>query len=546
MKYLQAALIDIKKFPKKLFQKIREFGFIRIVLLILFFIIAFRILDYNLLKNLAPSTGIIGGKFQGTYLARTIALTITVIMTIYLALVIVMLQTKVTVEKWFLITIIPLSIIYLMLFTPWAAPDTDSHMNAIYRFSNMLMGKSGEDLWTGRAEDAALFADDWKRLYEADPSIENYERVIKNFHAECLNSETVALPLKEKKMTFYSPLSYFPQILGLTLGRILNLSALFSVYLARIFILVFYIIVIFRDIKNIPAGKWIIAIAALLPVSLMMAGSVSYDAMAIISALSFISCVVRLIENNKSKPLYFETMFWAFMLGAVKGGGYLILLPLALLLFDRKNKIRSMIGVSGLITAGLFSVLLFDVLLAPVTGFQFHQKTAENLSFSFAFHEPLKYFDMVMSTYLSQFDELTAGAGGIYMGWLDRVFPVAVMVLFMLVGGIESIFEHDRINLTNIHKAIMICCIIIGLLFTPAMLLRETSADSHIIIGLQGRYFLPILPLVFFVLTKFSLHDPEKNNKEITGKGIMWLSVVLCMFIYYLMTMYLTRSSAVG
>ena len=85
-----------------------------------------------------------------------------------------------------------------------------------------------------------------------------------------------------------------------------------------------------------------------------------------------------------------------------------------------------------------------------------------------------------------------------------------------------------------------------GFVFTmPAMLLSWTPAGSDMILGLQGRYFLPVLPLIFFVFTKFSVRVRTDSSRErITGLGrkyMIWFAALSCLCVYFMMRLYLTR-----
>ena len=486
------------------------------------------------------------GLANHTFLPGKIALFVLAVLFIYAAAVLILFYStlRLNIEKWFLVTAIPLAAVYLVLFTPWSQPDTHAHMFASYRLSNILLGYPEEDLWKGRKEDAEFIRYAWyaKDVNERNPNLESYSSLAKYAHLMCENSELVPLPGSEERMKFYSILNYLPQVIGFTLGRLLNLSAFVSMYLARLFILALYICTFYRNIKKIPCGKWIMATCALLPMTLMMSSSVSYDAMVIISSFSFIACIFRL-RTEKSKCAYFEAAVWAFIAGAVKGGGYvLILLPLLFMIFDKRNKKISLFKMAGLAAVGIFSVLLFDKIIPATAGFQFGTEGNYKLTASFAVHEPLKYLDMAMSSYLTYVDSMSLNAAGATLSLLEWTVPVTAVVLFMIVGGILAMFEKDDIALSAADKWIFVLVILIGLSTTPAMLLSWTNAGSVRIEGIQGRYFLPLVPMFYYIQTKFSLHSPGKNNNElIMRKGFLWMSALSVIFVYYIMTLYLTR-----
>ena len=430
--------------------------------------------------------------------------------------------------------------IYLILFTPWSQPDTTAHMYATYRLSNKLLGYHERDVWKGREEDAEFLRYVWGQ--DPNPSLKSYAGIAENAHLVCGKTNIVNLPGAEPRMNFYSAFNYLPQVLGITIGRLMHISTVASVYLGRIFILLLYIMAMYRNISKIPAGKWIFATIALFPMALMMSSAVSYDAMVIISSLSFIACIFRL-RKERSRSLYIETAIWCFIAGAVKGGGYvLMLLPLSFMIFDRNHVKRSIHQIIGLIEIGAFSVLLFDRLIPSSLGFQFGTDGNSRMTAGYALHEPLHYLDMALNSYSTYFDLLTINTAGTHLAWLEWTLPLAAVSLFMLIGGIQAIFEKDDMELRKSYKWIGIAVIFIGLLSIPAMLLSWTEAGSRRVEGMQGRYFLPLVPVFYFLITKYSLQVKAQGNYVwILRKGIIWMTALSCVFVYYLMTLYLTR-----
>lgn len=494
------------------------------------------------------------GTSRTTMTAVKLTMIICFLLGLYLLVLYLRTRDHLSPEKWFLTTAIPMSLIYLMLFAPWGMPDTRAHMAATYRMSNILVGYDKEDWWKGRAEDENFQVTVW--AIDSNPTVKGYDAILDNLHLKCTDPTPVNLTYSSPRMEYYSILNYLPQSLGLAIGRKLNLSFIVSLYLGRFLILLCYLASIYRSIKKIPGGKWILATMALLPYCLMMSGSVSYDCMVIISTLSMISCIFRLLYESREevayvsadyknvhvKATYIETLFWTFLVGAVKGGGYLLLLPLSFMLFQKDKKKKSLCMIAGILAAGLVSVLIFDKLLPTAPDYQFGTQAGIKLSTKFAFQQPALYLDMVLSALITYFDQLTLMTGAATLGYLEAVVPYVSVMLFMVCGGILSVFEKDQVRYKKVYKYLYLFIIVLGLLTTPAMLLSWTDVGSHRVEGLQGRYFLPLMPLFYFAMTKFFLHTPDKENREkIAHKGILWMSLLSCFFVFVMMTFYLTR-----
>ena len=483
-----------------------------------------------------------------TWLGRKIAIMCLILLGIHLVLIKIFSPKKeIDIVMFFLFSIIPFSIIYLILILPWSVPDSGTHFLTAYRFSNLLLGNGGARAWTGRADDVAFIANAWYGG-NANPNIHGYVDVAKNCKLFVENAITIDLPFQFEEMEFYSIINYLPQVTGILIGRIFGLSTVFSIYLARVLTMCFYIYFSYHAVKVTPIGKSIFVIISLLPMSLMMSSSFSYDSMALISSLNFVACTLSLYQEKRAKRRLLESMFWAFMVGAVKGGGYLILLPIVFILVS-KDKRTSRVNIISVVCSGLISVFLFDVVLTGGSKlFQFGIEGNGKMSALFAFHEPLKYLQMCIGSYLEYLDGLVFGLGGSYLSWIEATIPNTIIVGLLLIMGIYSSYEMDEIKLRNKDKMVFVFIIFLALLSTPMMLLSFTDQGSSVVRGLQGRYYLPILVLVMLVLTKFDLHTCHNTYdgkvcllNDIKRKCFIGCSVLNCLAVYYMMRLYLER-----
>lgn len=488
-------------------------------------------------------------------------------------------------ERFFMTSVIPLSLIYLVLMLPWSPPDTGSHILATYRYSNILLGSGGDAEWTGRADDAALFPDEWKKdgiSTKFNPDMRQYAETYLNIRP-FVRDRTPAPIGSDEKMKYYSVFNYLPQVIGLSMGRLLRLGTVPALWLARLAILAAWIAACRHAVRIVPVGKILFAAVPLLPISLMIGSSISYDAMVMISTLCFTASVLRLSREARSnRPLtlpVLECALWAALIGSVKGGGYLILL-LLLALCVTADIPASLKKVLPVLAAGGLSALLFDVVLAPASLFQFGEAGSGKLTASFALAHPMQYLDMLMTTYIENADAIFMGVGGTRLGWMEAVIPdlVIACLLFAVIVFASAKKNKEQFDFTPRVRRVILIVLAVIVLFMPAMLLSWTTPGSEIIMGLQGRYYLPVLPL-FLLLAAGSLsqripaslpaaagEDPEElyggsfaggvspaggvssadsvfSAGENTGarRFIFWFCLLSCLCVYYMLKLYLTR-----
>ena len=196
--------------------------------------------------------------------------------------------------KYFLITGAFLGIIYMILCVAWGVPDTDSHYPAVYRFSNILLNHDEE--WEYRMGDGKFL--NLTGFSSRNSSVKDYALLEGAMYLQSEQGYMEGTP--KEHMKFYSIVCYFPLVLGLCLGRLLNLNPLATHYFARIFSLLFFIILCHHAIQTTPTGKWLFSLIPLLPVPLIFASSFSYDTMVLSISLNFISAVLRMNASLQS------------------------------------------------------------------------------------------------------------------------------------------------------------------------------------------------------------------------------------------------------
>ena len=516
--------------------RIIKYSIVPIVLLIITNMMFCRVLKLGVVDDLFPK------------LPTIIITHVCIISSVYIVLLGILINTKkITEAGFFLLTSICFGLIMMVLVPAWSIPDSGSHYIATYRFSNKLLGLGKEFEWYGRKEDCTFFAEIWNR--NVNPNTFSYGTLANNIHLLCKDSELIKIPFSAEYMTYYSPINYLPQIIGLTIGRLLGLGSAVCIYLARFFVLIFYSLGCFYSIKKTPVGKSIFAFVCLLPMPLMIGNSFSYDAIVIIVTMNFIASIFRLSDNMNSKFYFIEALICSFLLGATKAGGYVLLLPLVIVLARKRHNKKSIIYIISIIFTCVASMLLFDLVLQDANNyFQLGSEDSPNLSASWAYMHPFNYLKLCFVTFAKQSPSLVLGMMGEYLGWLEKTLPKFLLIFMGIIIIAYSLLEKDKVNFGKKDVLACVLSIFMMLVIAPSMLLSSTPIGSNTIMGLQGRYFLPILPIILLLLTK-SLRSKKiskiiastKTSEKIRFSLMYTYSLLMCIAIYYMLRMYLCR-----
>ncbi|MCQ2520937.1 MAG: DUF2142 domain-containing protein [Lachnospiraceae bacterium] len=441
------------------------------------------------------------------------------------------------IKAFFLYTSIPFLIMIFLLMPHGACPDSQSHIFTTYRYSNILLGFSEEEEWYGRADDVEYLSFlNHENNENVNPSRNSIAWALDNWWSGIEDDSLKELHVKPEHMTYYSIFCYLPQILGISVARLLGLSSAMTFGLGRIFMGIIYVLGCYRAICKAPRYKSIFAFVALIPESLTLGISYSYDAMLIVVSLNFLAGVLQLSNGIENKRALAEQLVWSFMLGAVKAGAYLLLLPMVFVI-THKSKKRRWIVISSIVGMAILSVVLFDLALPSDRLFQLGGQDTSCYSAVFALQHPFSYVRMLLMTYLRKTDMIFWSGLGDHIGWWEDNIPHIYLGMMAILWFILIRRQNDTEICAGILRICSLISVILVLVISPAMLLSYTSSTASLIEGLQGRYYIPmIVPLL--LLLQYKKTNGYGREKTSIFYGLSFLYVIC---IYYMMGFYLGR-----
>ncbi len=401
-------------------------------------------------------------------------------------------------EKLFLFCAIPLGLLFLIVHPIGEVPDEFTHLMRIYGISEGTLiaeqsetNNGGSKLPSGLKEinqmlpEAGTYAEIGADL--ARPNSDDYEEY---------NYSTAAI---------YNPVCYLPQVLGILIGRIFNMPYVAQAYLGRLLNLIVFLILVYFSIKYIPKFKHWLMFLALLPISLQEASSLSPDALAIGLCFFIIGLTAHLAYSEKGKMSICELIL-LYIVAIVIGFCKIVYLPLLLIYFiipSERFGSKKMKWIHGIAIAAVTIALnlgwllvssryLANPALADVdSGVQLAHLTAN----------PLRYLLIIAKTINARLTFYLTSGFGLNLGHFAIDLPSIFLYLSLIFATLILSQNTERLKIKPFERAvfILIPCIICILIFT-SLYIQWTAVDAPIIDGVQGRYFLPFLPLLPFML----------------------------------------------
>lgn len=328
-----------------------------------------------------------------------------------------------------------------------------------------------------------------------------------------------------------TPLAYLAPSLGISLARLLGLNNLWLLYLGRLCNLLLFVGGIYGAMRRLPFGKEVLFGVAVLPMSLHLAASFSYDVM-ILAGISLFTaeCLYLAYKADRVKPG--DVLFLAVVM-AVAGPCkmvYAVFMGLCLLIPVRKFGGWGKWFLSACCVLGAWALAMGIVNGQTVASYVSETENfvdwagEEGYSLTLLLHQPLRTIRMFYNTVLWQAEVYHLTMIGSYLGNLDLVLDVPYLLVMLLTAclvGLALRKPGETLILTGGKRLwIWFLCLACAGATLFSMLLALTPLSSQVISGVQGRYFLPFLP-VFLMSVK-------NDRLVLTHDGTRGILYVMC------------------
>lgn len=430
---------------------------------------------------------------------------------------------KIPAEKFFLYTALFFGLGFLFITPPFQVPDEPNHFYRSWQIAEGGFISVKQDKRVGGYLPASL--EKFVQCYS--PMMGAKDLRWKDLDTE--KSRTLVLHQEQKKFydfnntALYSPVCYLPGSVAIFLTNLFDANPFYAFYLARLFSLLAWIALVFFAIKILPFYKWLFSFLALLPMSLFVNMSLSADVITNAVCFLFIAATLHYAYD----PLIFDIkrriklLALIFVLASIK----VVYTPLLLLLLiipkDKFGNMKTKLTqVSLLFLFGLLVFVSWNALLTPLYinyenyNPEFRDGAAlvngANMpqQLHLILHGGWYFFDVIVKSAVVAFDMYFNGFIGTF-GWLEFSVPFTLVVTSYFAILLLAFADSDRQLKVGLWARLVF-------LFSFALILMLVLLSQHliwdyvgvdVILTLQGRYFIPFVPLIFpvFYMSLFQI-----------------------------------------
>lgn len=433
-------------------------------------------------------------------------------------------------ETLFAVMAAVFGILIIYLTPPECSPDEATHFIHSYSVASGKFFPEVENGVMGRwlpkhindfliDNDSAKLDRQYEQKYSYKDMMENREYIEKSKEKVFVGVNTA---------TGVSLISYIISGSGILLLKILGgqfASAYNLLIIGKLANLIFYGIVIYFALKITPYCKNIMFMIALMPMSIFLGASLNYDSILIASSLYYFAVLMKILFSKEDYQVttgdIISVCFVTFWLVGIKQM-YAPLLVLLLVVPIKKfrDKKQYFTAIGSVVLTGVIAYLPTIIVNTTLSGLKGWNDQAEMEQKQYVLNNIFNFVLVILRTFKelgSSFIHSFIGC----LGNLDTPFLIPVILVFLFLLLCVSVFDISKVEKTPVLLRIGSIILIILILFASCYVIYVgwTSIDHigyPIIIGIQGRYFIP---LFIFGTMIFS------NNLLVGTKWLSFLEV---------------------
>lgn len=454
---------------------------------------------------------------------------------------------RISVSKVYIFLACLFGCLFILLIPPFQTPDEDSHFKRAYVISE---GKFFPEVEKGKA--GYYFSREIGEYIDKNQS--NIGKLDSKYtFSEIISKEQQPVVYNDKEFTQFATMNtvwigHVIPALGIFIGRLVSVlagrepSVLFLLYFARAANLLFYVACVSFSIRLTPILKRTFCMIGLIPMALYIACSPSYDTLLLGATFVFSALTFHLLLDPEAKLqgkhlLVYSIIAYLYVILKI------VYLPLfALLLFLPKKQYKKWeflkkVGIFIALFVGIYLLMKLPTFFMERVSAGGNPRAGEQIRYVLT--HPRDYLYILYTTVKKLRGYYVASTIGLF-GLVDTRMPdifIYAYLFFALFFGAVEVNEKEDLPVRWYHRAVVLFAVLSGVFgIYLAMYLFWTAVipgggvGAPWIEGVQGRYFIPFLPmlyLVFYNRRVSGILRKRKIGQTVSDYGYMVSAVML-------------------
>lgn len=423
---------------------------------------------------------------------------------------------RLTLETLTLAVLMTFGFLYALLTPPFANPDESSHFYRVHAIATGDLFPSTDENgpYQNIPQSLAAYTARVQASIGKPHTKYTYFQWYVDSHERMPSSET-SVPAKFSAIRM-TPIQYIPHVIGYWAGSFLYLPfpGLYNwtarIFMARLGGLAFAAASAFWLVRRLPSLRYAMSATILLPMPVMLAAAVTADTVLLTACLVFAATLVRIHLNGCRDDVdTYAILGAAFLMGNIKCVYAPLLMSLVLLKARLPARDFAVLAVQACLMA-IAGLALSATLFSPVA--TVHQAVGEQ--FQYLLHRPGEILKLPVRSLLV-YREYYANSMLMNFGSLDTSTPFTVIVLLAWLypaivladccwgSGLRTTFSSTAAIAIGIVSTVYAAFLLTYCHWTTI----THGVGWKYVEGMQGRYFLPLLPFAAIAACYFRLGE---------------------------------------
>lgn len=324
---------------------------------------------------------------------------------------------------------------------------------------------------------------------------------------------------------------YFAQALGMFFAKLLDLNAIWLLWLGRLFNTILYASLVALAIKKTPILKMPLLVMACIPLSIFQISSLSIDALINGLGILMIAYFFYMYKSPEGSLVKKDILIFAF-LGLLVGLSKVTYFALIfLVLFVPRNNFKDtktyLYGILAIVVLAIIAVIWtkFYANVVYMESFRHkyyiirHINPNDQLNYMLTHKKDTLIAILQIPKYIET--DLMFNSRSMFFNHFNSLYLI-------FLGGVSLFYPHSRFNIKSRIGALLIIILIYFGTYISFLLTWTAVGQLNEIIGVQPRYFLPLFALIPFIFGINHVNlDKIKINNYLLISTITFLSVML-------------------
>ncbi len=434
------------------------------------------------------------------------------------------------IEKLFIMIAIPIGILYMIFMLPTYAPDESAHIWKAYEISRGIFFTNE---YTTIPKDL---------LENQQEKLNTYNALKESLDKKTNYDDTIDVVSPAQAYPFFL---YIPSAIGIAIGRALNINILYGIYIGKLFNFIIYVTLGYYIIKKLPFGKIVAFVYLLLPMIICQAISLSADSIMNSLILFYIAYILQLVYKEKPSKIDKVMCIILPILITISKIAYLPIIGLNFLLIKKEGiskKEKTIIlgiGTTICIIAAIVYYMYTMSFNASIAVKEYIEATNVNSTeqIKLIITKPIIYAKAMIKTICIYGQYYLDTFIGSQLGWLDIMVNRTIVNSFIVILLFTPFLEKHKEELNKKQKIwILLLALLTIIIIITGLYITWSPVGGDLALGVQGRYFIPVIILFLLCLCMKDNYIRIKNiDKWIAiAIGVLNILVLITIFRFFI------------